>query len=199
VLGTYVFLEAALRLLAEQGGDLRAASASQRPAAAEIPTNFVPTDSPTATRAFKGILFERYDSPASGGSEIRWLGKPDPQPWLMPFYGSRPTLTLERPAAYWIPGYRKDMIERLRLHGVQMETSTAPRTVPVQMLRLVDPRVAPRTNEGHVQITSRNGGPKPATGPSPRFGAGADRPAHGRHRRAAAGAAIHRRASSPGA
>jgi hypothetical protein len=154
VLGTYVFLEAALRLLADQGGDLRAAigkDSALRPA--EIPTNFVSTDTPTATRAFKGILFERYDSPASGGSEIRWLGKPDPQPWLMPFYGSRPTLTLKRPAAYWIPGYRKDLIERLRIHGVVMEPMTAPRTVPVEMLRLVDPRVAPRTNEGHVQIS----------------------------------------------
>ncbi|MCF8506238.1 MAG: M14 family metallopeptidase [Caulobacter sp.] len=154
VLGTYVFLEAALRLLAEQGGDLRTAIGKDRALRpTDIPANFVAVDQPTATRAFKGILFERYDSAASGGSEIRWLGKPDPEPWLMPFYTSRPTLTLKRPAAYWIPGYRKDLIERLKIHGVAMETVTAPRTVSVEMLRLKAPKVAPRTNEGHVQIT----------------------------------------------
>jgi len=154
VLGTYVFIEEALRLLAAHGGDLRAAigrDSALRPA--EIPANFVSTDQPVATRAFKGILFERYDSPASGGSEIRWLGKPDPQPWMMPFYGSRPTLQLKRPTAYWIPGYRKDLIERLRIHGVVMETLTAARTVPVEMLRLHAPKLATATNEGHVQIS----------------------------------------------
>jgi hypothetical protein len=154
VLGTYVFIEEALRLLAAHGGDLRAAiskDSALRPA--EIPANFVSTDTPTATRPFKGILFERYDSPASGGSEIRWLGKPDPQPWMMPYYGSRPTLQLKRPAAYWIPGYRKDLIERLRIHGVAMETLTAARSVPVEMLRLQAPKLATATNEGHVQIS----------------------------------------------
>ncbi|MDO8295045.1 MAG: M14 family metallopeptidase [Caulobacter sp.] len=162
VLGTYVFLEAALRLLAARGGDLRAAigaDSALRPA--EIPANFVSTDQPVATRAFKGILFERYDSAASGGPEIRWLGKPDPQPWMMPFYGSRPTLTLNRPTAYWIPAYRTDLIERLRIHGVVMETLTAPRTVQVEMLRLHDPKIAPRTNEGHVQITVDTVTPEP--------------------------------------
>ncbi|MFA7262821.1 MAG: M14 family metallopeptidase [Caulobacter sp.] len=162
VLGTYVFLEAALRLLAARGGDLRAAigaDSALRPA--EIPANFVSTDQPVATRAFKGILFERYDSAASGGPEIRWLGEPDPQPWMMPFYGSRPTLTLKRPTAYWIPAYRTDLIERLRIHGVVMETLTAPRAVHVEMLRLHDPKIAPDTNEGHVQITVDTVTPEP--------------------------------------
>ncbi len=154
VLGTYVFLETALRLLAEKSADLRAAVAADsalRPA--EIPANFVADDTPIRTRAFKGILYETYDSPASGRTELRWLGRPDPELWQVPFYGSRPTLMLRRPAAYWVPSYRADLIERLRIHGVRMETVEAPRTVAVEMLRLVNPKVAPRTNEGHVPIT----------------------------------------------
>lgn len=154
VLGTYVFLETALRLLAEKSADLRAAVAADsalRPA--EIPANFVADETPMRTRAFKGILYETYDSPASGRSELRWLGRPDPELWQVPFYGSRPTLTLRRPTAYWVPSYRADLIERLRIHGVRMETVEAPRTVAVEMLRLVNPKVAPRTNEGHVPIT----------------------------------------------
>lgn len=154
VLGTYVFLETALRLLAEKSTDLRAAVAADRALRpAEIPANFVPDETPVRTRAFKGILYETYDSPASGRPELRWLGRPDPELWQVSFYGSKPTLTLTRPAAYWVPSYRADLIERLRLHGVQMETVEAPRTVAVEMLRLVDPKVSSRTNEGHVPIS----------------------------------------------
>ncbi|MDP3370975.1 MAG: M14 family metallopeptidase [Brevundimonas sp.] len=154
VLGTYVFLEAAMRRLAGDGPALRAAIAADsalRPA--EIPANFAPDPTPASTRAFKGIRYEMYDSPASGRREIRWLGEADPEPWALPFYGSRPTLTLARPEAYWAPAHRPDIIERLRLHGIRMETIDAPRTVNVEMLRLDDPKLATRANEGHVQVS----------------------------------------------
>jgi murein tripeptide amidase MpaA len=151
VLGTYVFIEAALRILAKDGGDLRAAIRSDetlRPA--EIPANFEPDPTPQRTVAFKGIRYETYRSEASGRDEIRWLGEPDPELWQVPFFGSRPTLTLTRPEAYWVPAHRADLIERLAIHGVRMERIEAPRTVSVDMLRLVDPTTATRTNEGHV-------------------------------------------------
>ena len=154
VLGTYVFLETAMKLLAEQGDSLRAAIDQDRALRpVEIPTNFVAEDKPSATRTFKGILYETYQSPASGRTEIRWLGQPDPQVWSLPFYGSRPTLTLKRPAAYWVPSYRKDLIERLKLHGLTIEPLAAAKTLQVEMLRLTDPKIAARANEGHVQIS----------------------------------------------
>ncbi len=153
VLGTYVFLEQAMRTLAERGGDLRtaiAADSALRPA--EIPANFVQDEAPSSTRPFKGILYDTYDSPASGRREIRWSGRADPELWQMPFYGSHPTLTLRRPMAYWVPSYRTDIIERLAMHGIQMETVAEPRAVDVEMLRLNDPRLATRANEGHVAV-----------------------------------------------
>lgn len=154
VLGTYVFIEAALRLLADQGAALRAATEQDmalRPT--EIPTNFEQEETPSSTRAFKGIRYEMVDSPASGRREVRWLGEADPEIWRMPFYGSKPTLTLKRPTAYWVPGYRTDIIERLKAHGIEMEAVTEPRTVGMSMLRLVDPKLATRANEGHVQAS----------------------------------------------
>jgi len=154
VLGTYVLLEEAMRLLADHGSDLTAAiAADRRLRPVEIPANFAQGAEPTSTRAFKGILYDTYDSPASGRSELRWLGREDPQMWQVPMFTSEPTLTLARPAAYWVPAYRTDIIERLRGHGVTMETLDAPRTVSVEMLRLEDPEVARATNEGHVAIT----------------------------------------------
>ncbi|MBJ7448113.1 MAG: M14 family metallopeptidase [Brevundimonas sp.] len=154
VLGTYVFLEQAMLTLAERGGDLRtaiAADSALRPA--EIPANFVQDEAPSSTRPFKGILYGTYDSPASGRREIRWSGQPDPELWQMPFYGSHPTLTLRRPVAYWVPSYRTDIIERLAIHGIRMETVAEPRAVDVEMLRLNDPRLATRANEGHVAVS----------------------------------------------
>ncbi|WP_453977537.1 M14 family metallopeptidase [Brevundimonas sp. Marseille-Q4549] len=154
VLGTYVFIEEAMRLLADKGSALRAATDQDkalRPA--EIPANFEQEATPSSTRPFRGVLYEMYDSPASGRKEIRWLGRPDPELWRMPFYGSKPTLTLKRPTAYWIPGYRTDLIERLKAHVIEMETLTTPRHVAVDMLRLVSPKLATRANEGHVQAS----------------------------------------------
>lgn len=154
VLGTYVFIEEAMRLLADKVSALRAATDQDkalRPA--EIPANFEQEATPSSTRPFRGVLYEMYDSPASGRKEIRWLGRPDPEMWRMPFYGSKPALTLKRPTAYWIPGYRTDLIERLKAHGIEMETLTTPRHVAVDMLRLVSPKLATRANEGHVQAS----------------------------------------------
>jgi murein tripeptide amidase MpaA len=154
VLGTYVFLEEALKLLADKSQTLRAAiSADRALRPAELPANFVGDEQPIRTRPFKGILYDTYQSAASGRPELRWLGQPDPELWQVPYFGSSPTLTLKRPTAYWVPSYRADIIERLKTHGVQMETLAAPRTVGVDMLRLVDPKVSARTNEGHVPIT----------------------------------------------
>ncbi|WP_396593711.1 M14 family metallopeptidase [Brevundimonas sp. R86498] len=154
VLGTYVFMEASLRLLADQVAPVRAAIAADsalRPA--EILANFQPDPTPQQTRAFKGVLYETYESPASGRTEIRWLGRPDPELWQVPYYGSRPGLTLARPTAYWVPAHRSDLIERLRIHGLTMETVEEPRTLTVEMLRLNNPVLATRANEGHVQAT----------------------------------------------
>ncbi|WGM31294.1 M14 family metallopeptidase [Brevundimonas sp. NIBR11] len=154
VLGTYVFLEASLRILAENIAPLRAAIAADRARRpAEILANFESDPVPHQTRDFKGVLYETYDSPASGRQEIRWLGRPDPEVWRLPYYGSRAGIRLNRPTAYWVPAYRTDIIERLRLHGLTMETLDAPHTVSVEMLHLDNPTLAGRPNEGHVQAT----------------------------------------------
>jgi hypothetical protein len=154
VLATYVFLETALKLLATQGAALRAAIGQDRGLRPDpVPANFVRADQPAAIRTFKGIRYDTYDSPASGRREVRWLGEPDPQPWKLPFFGSRSTLELARPTAYWVPSYRRDLIDRLTLHGVAMEILSGPKVVPVQMLRLKAPGIANEAAEGHVAMS----------------------------------------------
>jgi len=152
-----VFLETALRLLADKGAGLRAAVTADRALRpAQIPANFVQAKAPARTRSFKGIKYDTYESAASGRREIRWLGAPDPEPWSLPHFLSEPTLTLVRPRAYWVPGYRADLIERLALHGVEMAALTEPKTVRVDMLRLTAPKIASQAAEGHVAITVKD-------------------------------------------
>jgi hypothetical protein len=154
VLATYVFLETALKLLATEGGALRAAIQADRALRPDpVPANLVQDDQPTATRSFKAIRYDTYDSPASGRREVRWLGEADPEPWALPFFRGHPTLMLARPKAYWVPSYRRDLIERLVLHGVEVQPVTdGPRTLAVEMLRLDDPTIATTAAEGHVAI-----------------------------------------------
>lgn len=142
VLATYVTLESTLQLLAHEGASLRAATAADqaiRPA--EVPVTWV-EGGKTRTVDFLGVDFERYDSPASGTKEVRWLGRPKTYPKL-PVADAKPGLFLHRPVAYWVPASKPEVIDRLKLHGIAMETLTAPRTLSVAMYRLVDPQPAP--------------------------------------------------------
>lgn len=155
VLGTYVLIEETLKLLARDGAALRAAEAADRAERpATVAANFVPSPRPIRTETFLGVRFETYDSPASGRKEVRWLGQPDPQPWSLPLYASEPELTLTPAKAYWISSAKPEVIERLRIHGVAMETLAAPRTVSLDMIRFQNPKIAARANEGHVEIAA---------------------------------------------
>lgn len=154
VLGTYVFIEQALKVMADEAANVRAAIAADRALRpAIIPSNFVEVSEPTEIVPFKGIKYEMYESAASGRKEIRWLGEADPVTWQMPWYGSRPTLELKRPAAYWVPAYRTDIIERLAASGVEMTRLDEPTDLDVTMLRLKGPKLSQRANEGHIEVT----------------------------------------------
>jgi hypothetical protein len=158
VLGTYVLLERSLKILAEDGAALRAAEAQDRAVRpAVVEANFGTgfgggAGKPLRTVSFLGVRYETYDSPATGGKEVRWLGKPDPTPWSLPLYAAEPQLRLTPAKAYWISSAKPDVIERLRIHGVTMETLTAPRAVSVDMIRFASPKIAAHASEGHVEI-----------------------------------------------
>ncbi len=152
VLGTYVFLEQALRVVGRRGQELRAARDRDRAArTADLPANFRPDAAPSATREYLPITYETYASPASGTQEVRWLGRPAPAIQI-PLIRSSPALRLRRPRAYWVPAAQHELIERLRLHGLRFEALAAPRTVEVEMLRAVAPALAGQASEGRVGV-----------------------------------------------
>ena len=154
VLGTYVLLEAALRTAAADRARIIAAKAADRASRpAELLTRWKPAATPIGwIDDFKGVAFDTYLSPASGREEQRWLGRPIT--FRMPIIGQTPTEHVRLPKAWWVPREQTEVLERLRLHGIQFETTEAPRTLVLDHIRLVDPEVS-QPIEGRYPITAR--------------------------------------------
>ncbi len=153
VLGTYVFLAAVLEAAGDNAASLRQAIAedrARRPAEVTLEWE-VPRDQAPETVEFKGVAWRHEDSEVSGSRKVVWLGEPvtTTLPRVTP---SRPAATVERPAAYWIPGAWTEVIERLAAHGVEMERLTAPREVEVEMYRLAAAKLAEEAFEGRVRV-----------------------------------------------
>jgi murein tripeptide amidase MpaA len=146
VLGTYVLLEASLQTLGTQGNALqRAVAADAAAVPATVPLNRGKATGERKSVDFLGISYETYVSPATGTNEIRWLGTPRPYPRL-PVTLERPDVEVARPKAYWVPVTKPDVIARLKLHGIEMDTLPAARTMTLEMYRLLNPQ--PQTNDG---------------------------------------------------
>jgi hypothetical protein len=154
VLGTYVLIEESLRLLAEHGAQLRhAAAADARDRPRTLPVGWRQTAEPVTQRPFLPIARETYRSAASGAEETRWLGRPAAET-RVPQYGQESTITLRRPRAYWVSATKPEVIDILRLHGVQFETIAEGRTVDVEMLRLPQARANAAPFEGRTRIAA---------------------------------------------
>ena len=154
VLGTYVLVEESLRLVGEEGDRVHAAIAADRASlpsqttlswkAAPRPLFVIPD--------FRGVAHVKYRSPASGGNEVRYLGRPITQ--RMPVLGQVPDKVVALPAAWWVPATKPEVIALLRLHGIAFETLAQPRTVAVDMVRLSEPQLG-NANEGHVPLAAK--------------------------------------------
>jgi murein tripeptide amidase MpaA len=155
VLGTYVFLETALRALASHGDELRRASVTDRDRRVEeIPLAWeILRQTPPEQESFLGIEQRLVPSDLSGGLRVEWTGRPVTLE-LPVFSGSKPTFPARRPRAYWIPPTWPEVIERLAWHGIEMERLAEPRKIAVEIYRLADPEFASTPFEGHVRVSA---------------------------------------------
>ena len=154
VLGTYVLLEASLRALGEHTPALdQAITADSAARPATIPMNWGNFDGDRTYIDFQGIAYETHTSPASGGPEVRWLGTPKLYAKL-PVLLDKPRVSLVRPKAYWVPATKPEIIARLKLHGIRLETLAEAKTISLEMYRLVNPQ--PQPNEGFHPFEGRH-------------------------------------------
>ena len=154
VLGTYVFLEQTLRVVARDAAGLRDATRTARAARPEtIPLSWRVADGEKATIEVLGIESRQTLSPISGAVRTEWLGRPvtATAPFLI---ASEVASSVTRPAAYWVPPSWRAVIERIELHGIAHERIAAPREVEVTMYRFGTPAFDTSQFEGHVRVTA---------------------------------------------
>lgn len=154
VLGTYVMLESVMRTLGEKGSELRAATARDRARRIDpVPLDFARADKPAGEIDYLGIEYRVTPSTITGGVRVEWLGKP--ATLRIPLYrADKLAASVKRPKAYWVPAAWSDVIERLRIHGIEMEMLENWREVDVTMYRLNDPKLSADAFEGRVRVTA---------------------------------------------
>ena len=73
----------------------------------------------------------------------------------MDVYGVEPDLKVILPKAYWVPATATEVIARMKVHGLQMETIEDARMLTLDMVRLEEPKLG-NVNEGHVPLSAKS-------------------------------------------
>lgn len=102
---------------------------------------------------FKGVKYQRIKSDLSGGY---WYDYSDTaETWRIPWFSkTRPRVSVKLPMAYIIPAEWSGIIEKLRLHGVDMISLTREETLPVRSYRFSKPVWQTNPFEGHHPLTT---------------------------------------------
>ena len=156
VLGTYLFLATVIEAVGEHGTELREAIRTDRARRPEtVPLAWrVPEGVSPGERELLAVEQRLEPSPISGGKRVEYTGKP--VTLSVPWYAyTEPQITVEPPVAYWVPPAWHEVIERLEIHGLEMERITEPRRVEVEMYRLADAELETKPFEGHVRASAR--------------------------------------------
>lgn len=137
VLGTYVLLESALEVLGSKFESLReAVTIDQRARPERIALGWqVDRDATPPVKSFRGVRSELFPSPVTGTLQVRWTGEPIAVE--IPFVEmKKPTLTVRRPASYYLPAAWSPVADKLRLQGIALTRLDVQTTVDVEMYRL---------------------------------------------------------------
>ncbi len=163
VLGTYVYLESALRTVGKNAATLRQAIAADRAARdPTIPLAWgVDPKAPSEMIDYKAIESRAIPSAISGGVRLEFTGKPITQ--RVPYRRTNHvSASVTRPKAYWIPPAWSDVGQRLERHGIQFERIAAARELEVTSYRLEETKIQganpgeeAQPFEGHVQMTAK--------------------------------------------
>lgn len=125
VLGTYWFIDASLKFIAQHGQVLQQAIAAdsqkyQDPIALAWKTSAKPD-----TIDFKGMEYQLVENEISGSQAVEWLGKAKTYTDLPVYWQKDVALSVARPRAFYIPPQYSDIVARLRMHGVKLERINA--------------------------------------------------------------------------
>jgi hypothetical protein len=119
----------------------------------------VSTTDKSTPMAFKGVEYRTEDSTISGGKRIIY-GTAPMNITIPRFDEGKVTSSVAPPLYYIVPLQYKDVIDVLRLHGVQFTQIKKPLTVEVESYKLTEPKWATNSFENRITLTAK---PTPVT------------------------------------
>ena len=138
VLGNYVLYQSIFERVAANRDSLRAAIEADRKLRPEkVTLTWKEAEGKPQVVDFKGVKYEKVASPITGDKIMRWTNQP--QDYKLPITPlTAPDLVVPRPKAYVVPAQWHDVIERMKVHGIQMTTLDKPTSYDVTVYRLED-------------------------------------------------------------
>ncbi|MCE9679683.1 M14 family metallopeptidase [Shewanella sp. AS1] len=154
VLGTYVMLEATLKLVGEQATALRAAIQQDRYSYLKrIPLTWKTVKQPKGWD-FKGIDYQLEQSPISGETVVRWSGEPKLYENLPVMGNTQADIRVSRPAAYYILPQWQTVISRLATHGIRMTRLEQPKSMLLTQYHFSEVNFADKDYEGRQRVSA---------------------------------------------
>jgi hypothetical protein len=165
VLGTYVLMEETMKVIGEQSVSLKSAIIKDRSLwRTTIPIEWedAKTSSPAKDSLLHlGMKSLREISTLTGKEIVRWL--PEKETKKLPFYPVGKVVdSVTRPKGYWIPLAYSEVLNKLKLHGVQVDylyyEAPFPDSVTVTQYRIRNHKFILTPFEGRLMV---DGKPEP--------------------------------------
>ncbi|MDH5380338.1 MAG: M14 family metallopeptidase [Cyclobacteriaceae bacterium] len=158
VLGTYVFMEKALKLVAEERavlidniqkdkGNVNSEVVLSWKFTKDSTGNFIPSNS----FLLKGISTDYKKSMVTNQEYVNWTGNKE-DIVVFNYKNNVPDITVKKPLAYWIPAAWTDVITILEMHGVEMEVIESPSVKLVNISKIEEYSFQGRPFEGHIKV-----------------------------------------------
>lgn len=154
VLGTYVFLEQAINSLGDHFESLQSAvkSDSNQPKES-IPVKFKFRETLADSMQFLGIASSKVKSEITGAEYVKWEGRPITQvvPSLLM---DVPELSVAVPKAYWIPAEWGNLIQKMKQHGIELESLTESKEMKLEFSTVENYKMGNQPYEGMMRVQS---------------------------------------------
>jgi murein tripeptide amidase MpaA len=142
VLGNYVMLKSMFEVIGDQALSLKAAITQDRArlrAQSDVTLTWKPGKVETTPFTVGDYHYEQ--SPITGAKAIVWSNIPK-QLTIPVSAKTQPDLVVKRPKQYVVPVQWKEVISRLKAHGIQMTTLDKPTPIAVTLYRMDDIKLA---------------------------------------------------------
>lgn len=152
VLGTYVFLEQAIKSLGNHFAALQKAVESDSNQAKEfIPVKFKFRETAADSMEFLGVASSKVISEGTGAEYVKWEGKPVTQS-VPSIFMDVPELSVSVPKAYWVPVEWTEVITKLKQHGIQFETINEAQEIRVELSTVTSFSMGNQPYEGLMRV-----------------------------------------------